>query len=40
MMIGDKSLKPEEKLTRVYPQKIYLVILLVKSMMITSESQD
>ena len=33
MMLGDKSIKSEEKLTRIYPQKIYLVILLDKLMM-------
>jgi len=30
MLLGDKSIKSEEKLTRIYPQKISLVILLVK----------
>ena len=27
MKLGDKSIQPEEKLTRIYPEKIYLVIL-------------
>ena len=30
MKLGDKSIQPEEKLTRVYPEKIYLAIYSVK----------
>ena len=40
MMLGDKSIKPEERLIRLYPQKIYLVILLDKLMMPTMVYQD
>jgi cell division protein FtsI (penicillin-binding protein 3) len=40
MLLGDKSIKPEEKLTRVYPKKICLAILLDKLMMIIMEFQD
>ena len=34
MRLGDKSIQPEEKLSRVYPEKIYLVTLLVRLMII------
>ena len=40
MMLGDKSIKPEEKLIRVYPQKIYSVILLDKLIVIIMEFLD
>ncbi len=30
MKLGDKSIKPRESITRLYPQKIYLVIFWVK----------
>ena len=40
LLLGDKSIILEEKISRIYPQKIYLVILLDKLMIIIMEYLD
>ena len=39
MQLGDKAIQPEEKLTRIYPEKICLVTLLVRLIVIIMEYQ-